>query len=511
MAAFSNAAVAGDAQASPAIRVNDIHKRFGGVHALRGVSLTVSPGEILGLVGHNGAGKSTLIRILMGDLEPDSGNLEIGGQHVHFASVEDAIHKGIGVVRQELDLVPELTLAENIFLGAENPFTRMRMLDRRAMGSAAEPLLSRVGLSAQPDARLGSLSLADQQLVAAARALRSAARVLLLDEPTSSLSPWEAERLFTQVRMLAQSGVGIIYISHRVDEVVSLCNRVVVLRDGQVAGEFEEPVAAQRHIIDLMAPGSDEHTRSSRNMALGETLLEVRDLVVGKHGPTSFELRAGEIVGLFGLIGAGRTTIARALVGDIKASSGSVLFKGQPVTVSAPWHGYQQGIAYLSESRKTESVFPGNSVRMNITIRAPQQSSRLGWLSMRKLLHVTMNMIQMLDIRPGNPDMSIELLSGGNQQKAVLARLLAEDLDVLILDEPTHGIDVAAKQDLLRTLHNVAEQGKGVIFISSELPELLHAADRILVMKKGKVVREFDPRQIAEREVLGAAAGEHRE
>lgn len=496
---------------TPAIRVTDIHKRFGGVHALRGVSLHVNAGEILGLVGHNGAGKSTLIRILMGDLAPDSGDLEISGTRLQFASVGDALAKGIGVVRQELDLVPELTLAENIFLGSERPYMRFQLLDRRSMGEDAQPLLSRVGLASQPGTRLGDLSLADQQLVGAARALRSAAQILLLDEPTSSLSPWEAERLFAQVRLLAQSGVGIIYISHRVDEIVSLCHRVVVLRDGQVVGEFDDPSQSQRKIIDIMAPNTTAQTAARQTASVGQVLLDVRELRIGRHGPASFQLRAGEILGLFGLIGAGRTTIARALVGDIQGSAGDVYFKGRRLVVRAPWHGYEHGIAYLSESRKTESIFPGSSVRQNIAVRAPQNIAHLGWLSLQRMRQLTSRMIAQLDIRPGNQDMTIELLSGGNQQKAVLARLLVEDLDVLILDEPTHGIDVAAKQDLLDTLRAVAQQGKGVVFISSELPELINVADRILVLKQGRVVREFFPDDVSERDVLGAAAGERRE
>jgi ABC-type sugar transport system ATPase subunit len=285
---------------------------------------------------------------------------------------------------------------------------------------------------------------------------------------------------------------------------------VVVLRDGQVAGEFRDLEASQRDIVDIMAPDTGKVADAGYRANVGDVLLEVRDMRVGKHGPSSFRLHRGEILGLFGLIGAGRTTIARALVGDLSPDEGQVLFKGQPLAVQAPWHGYQQGIAYLSESRKTESIFPGNSIRTNITVRTPQKTSHLGWLSISRMRQVTHDLIQMLDIRPGDQDMSIELLSGGNQQKTVLARLLAEDLDVLILDEPTHGIDMAAKQDLLRTLHDVARQGKAIIFISSELTELFNAADRILVMKQGKVVREFDPHEATERDVLGAAAGERK-
>ncbi|MFN8379680.1 MAG: sugar ABC transporter ATP-binding protein [Anaerolineae bacterium] len=477
------------------------------MQALRGISLAVYPGEIVGLLGHNGAGKSTLIRILTGDLAADSGEIAMQGQRVHFASVGDAMAKGVGVVRQELELVPDLSVAENIFLGDESEFQRAGFLDRQRMGEAATPLLERVGLSISPSKRLGTLALGDQQLVAAARALRRAASVLLLDEPTSSLSPWEAQRLFAQVRALAQSGVAIIYISHRIDEVAALCSRVVVLRDGLVVGEFKDPVRDQTMIIDTMAPG-ESTMGAHEHRATGTTLLEVRDLRIGRHGPASFSLRSGEILGMFGLIGAGRTTLARTLVGDLQPDGGEVLFKGAPLHLASPYHGYAAGIAYLSENRKAESIFPGRSVRDNIALRTPQHAARMGWLNAGKLRSLTQDVITKLDIRPPKQDQIIEMLSGGNQQKAVLGRLLADSLDVLILDEPTHGIDVSAKHDLLRILDEIARQGKGVIFISSELPELMHVADRILILQRGRVIREVDPRAVSEREIIGAAAGE---
>jgi ribose transport system ATP-binding protein len=495
--------------ARPAISVSDLHKRFGGVQALRGVSLDIYPGQIVGLLGHNGAGKSTLIRILTGDLLADSGQIYMDGQPVHFASISDAQAKGVGVVRQELELVPDLTTAENIFLGDEAAFQTAGLLDRRRMGDAARPILEKVGLTISPSKRVGDLAIGDQQLVAAARALRRAATVLLLDEPTSSLSPWEAERLFVQVRALAQSGVAIIYISHRIDEVATLCDRVIVLRDGLTVGTFDDPARDQRDIISIMSPGGStlgEHQQRSA----GEMLLQVRELRIGRHGPASFSLKAGEILGLFGLIGAGRTTLARALVGDLQPTSGEILFRGKPLKLASPYHGYRAGLAYLSESRKTESIFPGRSMRDNIALRTPQDTARFGWLKGTQIRMLTAAMIDKLQIRPGNQDLLIELLSGGNQQKAVLGRLLADALDVLILDEPTHGIDVSAKHDLLKILNEIAAQGKGVIFISSELPELMNVSDRILILQRGRVIREVDPRAVSEREIIGAAAGEQR-
>lgn len=491
----------------PVVEVIDIHKRFGGVHALCGVHLKVQRGEILGLVGHNGAGKSTLIRILTGDLMPDSGTVLLDGAPIHFDSIRSALAKGIGVVRQELDLVPELTVAENLFLGNEGNYLRRGFLDRTAMYEDARPLIGRVGLSVSPSARINTLSIGDQQLIAAARALRSAGHVLLLDEPTSSLTPWEAERLFSQVRTLAESGVAIIYISHRIDEVVSLCHRVIVLRDGETVANFPSPASAAQQIVDAMAPGGNR-TTSEVQRTPGEVLLEARGIRVGRHGPASFQIRAGEIVGIFGLVGAGRTTIALALVGNLPLDEGQMILKGKAVVVDSPWHGYQLGIAHLSENRKSESIFPGLAVRSNITLRAPQDTARQGWLNIRRIRELAADLIRILEIRPADQELRIEALSGGNQQKAVIARLLADSPDVLILDEPTHGIDVAAKRDLLSLLHDLAAQGKAIAFISSELPELMTVADRILVMRRGQVIHEFDPKVALERDIVGAAAGE---
>jgi ABC-type sugar transport system ATPase subunit len=494
-----------DAGTVPAITADGIRKRFGGIEALRGVSIAVHPGEILGLVGHNGAGKSTLIRILHGDLQPDAGELRLNGRAVRLISIGDALDKGLGVVRQELELVPDLSLAENIYLGDEAGFTRLGLLDGRKMRESARPLLERVGLSVDPSTRLGDLAIGDQQLVAAARALRRAASVLLLDEPTSSLSPHEAERLFGQVRALAASGVAIIYISHRLDEVSALCDRVVVLRDGEVVGTFTDPAREQQDIIAAMAPGNATAAPGATRTR-GGPLLEARQLRAGRHGPCSFTLHAGEILGLFGLVGAGRTTIARTLVGDIRRSSGEIVLNGERIFPAAPAEAYRLGLAYLSESRKTESIFAGRSVRENIGVRAPGDVAPWGIISRQRFAALAAAMIQRLDIRPPDPGKPIELLSGGNQQKAILARLLSDTLDVFILDEPTHGIDIAAKQDLLGVLRDVAGRGKGVVFISSELPELMTVSDRILVLRQGQMVLEADPRTVGERAILGAAA-----
>lgn len=494
--------------AIPALSAAGISKAFGAVQALHEASLTVNAGEILGLVGANGAGKSTLIRILTGDLVPDDGEIQVHGESRTLGSVRDAMRLGIGVVRQELDLVPELSIAENLFLGEEASYGGGRWLIRReVLEEAARPLLAAVGLTLTPARHVRSLSIGDRQLVAAARALRDAAAVLLLDEPTSSLTPWETERLFATIRGLAERGVAVVYISHRLEEVTALCHRVTVLRDGNNGGDFGEPGMQLDDIVAAMTPGlgKAQHRRSGAQM--GEVALEVRELRVGRHGPASFAVRRGEIVGIFGLVGAGRSTVARALTGLIRPDAGEILLGGRAVDIRSPWHGFRRGIAYLAEDRKTESILPGLSVRLNIGVRAPAGTSHMGILSSNGLRRLARRMIERLGIRAPSDQAHIEELSGGNQQKTVIGRLLAEELNVVVLDEPTHGIDVRAKRELLELMHELARDGLAIVLISSELAELMTSTDRILVFRRGRVVAEFASGEATESELVGAAAG----
>jgi ABC-type sugar transport system ATPase subunit len=494
----------------PALAAIDVHRSFGAVRALRGVSLHVAPGEILGLVGANGAGKSTLIRILTGDLEPDAGEVRVTGRTATLTSVRDAQALGIGVVRQELDLVPDLTVAENLFLGEEARATGSSWrLDRRALARDARPLLDAVGLPIDPATPVASLSIGDRQLVAAARALRDAGTVMLLDEPTSSLTPWETERLFATLRTLAARGVAIIYISHRLDEIGALCERVTVIRDGANVGDFTAPAGQLDAIVAAMTPGLgaavDRSGQSTR--AVGEPILEARGLVVGKHGPADLVLHRGEILGIFGLVGAGRSTIARALTGSIQPDAGEVLVRGTIAHMKSPWDAYRTGVAYLAEDRKTESILPGLSIRLNVGVRAPGDTARAGVLDMGRLRSLAQRTMDRLAIKAPSDEALIEQLSGGNQQKAVVGRLLAEQLDVLVLDEPTHGIDVKAKRELLDLLRDLAEEGKAILLISSELAELVSVADRIVVFRKGQVVAAFEAAEATETGLVGAAAG----
>ena len=497
-----------DTSQGPAVlAVRDAEKTYGAVRALRGVDLDVRGGEILGLVGANGAGKSTLIGVLTGVVQPDAGEILIDGQVTSLRSMRDALDHGVAVVRQDVDLVAELTVAENLFLGCEGAFRHRGQLDRRQMAVASAPLLERVGLETSPSRKLRTLAVGDQQLVAAARALHRAGKVLLLDEPTSSLSPWESARLFEALRAVAAQGVGIVYISHRLQEIAELCDRSVVLRDGAVVAEFDDVRANLDGIVSAMAPDAPDSPDQSRTGTVSdEVVLRVADVKVGRHGPASFTVHRGEVVGIFGLVGAGRSTMGRAIAGVLQPDSGSIMIDEEPCRITSPWHGFRVGIAYCSEQRKTESILPAMSVASNLVVRAPTGTSRWGFLRSRGVRNHALKMIERLTIGTPSETKAIEQLSGGNQQKVVLGRLLAENLRVLVLDEPTHGIDVKAKLELIEMLRELARDGLAVVFISSELTEIMSASDRVLVMRRGMVTAEFAP-GASERELVGAAAG----
>jgi len=469
--------------------------------------MVVRSGEILGLAGANGAGKSTLINVLTGQFEPDSGVVVVDGREASLDSPRSAQSAGIGVVRQELDLVPHLTVSENLALGNERSFQHRGRLDRDAMRKAARLLLSRVGLDIDPDEQVRSISIGDRQLIAAARALRDAGSVLLLDEPTSSLTPFESERLFTAMRALRDEGVGVVFISHRLDEVTALCSRVVVLRDGRVAGEFLDPGAQLPAIVEAMVPGTAELHRTERSGSLGGVLLELDGVVVGRRAPVSLSVRSGEVVGLFGLVGAGKSSLGRMISGASTPRGGRMRMSGARYSPRDPAHAFRLGVACLSEDRRNSGILPQLSVRNNMIVRTPGDTAPNGVLRRSPIARLVASMIERLSIKTANDQLSILSLSGGNQQKVLLARLLAEDLSLLVLDEPTHGIDVRAKRDLLETVRGLTSEGLGILIISAEIPELLAACDRILVMRDGAIVAEFEPTTATEQTLMSAATG----
>ena len=493
----------------PVLEARNISKRFPGVVALERVSLSVFPGEVLAVVGENGAGKSTLMKILSGALQPDEGEILLDGQVVRFTDPRHALARGIGIIYQELSVIDALSVGENVFLGRlpERPGLRGSVDWPRLWRDAAR-VLERVGVPIDPQRQVRELSVAQKQLVEIARALSQDVRVLILDEPTSSLSLQETERLFEILRGLRAQGVAIIYISHRLEEILTLADRVTVLRDGRVVGTLPIGEATREGLIRMMV-GRDlsAYYRTVRSSP-GAVRLEVRGLCrTGTLQDVNLTVRAGEIVGLAGLVGAGRTEFARCLFGVDPIDTGEIRVDGQVVTIRNPRDAVRHGIVLVPEDRKLQGLVLILSVRENITLPVLERLARLGFPSRRAEELVTQSFVERLRIRTPSLEQRVMNLSGGNQQKVVLARALATNPKVLILDEPTRGIDVGAKAEVRALIAELAEAGMGILLISSELPEVLTMSHRILVMSGGRIVAEFSREEATEERVLAAATG----
>ena len=494
--------------AVPALEMRGISKRFPGVRALHQVSLTVFPGEVLALMGENGAGKSTLMKILAGAYTADEGEILVLGQSVQIRSPLEARANGIHLIYQELNLVRNLTVLENIFMGAER--SRLGLLDRNTMRLEASRALGKLGASFGPDTPVSRLSVAEGQLVEIARALTFQLKLLVMDEPTAALSERETERLFEVIRTLKAENIGIVYISHRMAEVYALADRVSVLRDGEYVGTLErsgapaatglpsEPkrvgINAERVVSMMVGRPLKDFYEHRRRAALGETVLEVRGLTDGrKLAPAHFKIRAGEILGLAGLVGAGRTELARILFGADPRAGGEVWLEGQKIEVRSPSDAVKAGIGYVPENRKEQGLFLEMSSGNNISMNVLEKHSSGGVLNFSSLGGEVDQAIQNFAVKVSSPSARAIGLSGGNQQKLLLARWLAIQPKVLLLDEPTRGVDIGAKAEIYRIISSLAEQGVAVLFISSELPEVVGMSDRTLVMREGKLVGELDP------------------
>ena len=470
------------------------------VRALDDVTLAAPPGQVLALVGENGAGKSTLVRIFEGVYRPDQGTLAAGGVQQTLRSPADAHALGIRVIHQEPDIIPDLTIAENLFLG-DFRRTRGLFLDRADLARRTRSLLAEFGLETDltPWTRAGDLSPAQRQLMEIMRALRRGLKVLALDEPTSSLTEDEAQRLFRVVRRLRDDGVAIIYISHRMREVRDLADRIAVLRDGRLVDERPTAEFPEAEIVQAMVgrPISDLYERSARRF--GEVALSVQGLTTARVHDVSFEVRSGEVVGLAGLIGAGRSELAEAIFGYDRMLAGSVAVAGRPVRLRSPADAIAAGVGFAPEDRKSQALLLLRSVKDNISLAIPDLISRLNFVNEGDERRIAGALVDRLRIRTPSLDASVANLSGGNQQKVVLGRWLARRPKVLILDEPTRGVDVGAKAEIYRLIAELAAEGIALLVISSEMPELLGLADRILVMAGGRVVAEM-PREEASEE-----------
>ncbi|WP_228894205.1 L-arabinose ABC transporter ATP-binding protein AraG [Pseudoduganella aquatica] len=489
------------------LQFEDVSKVFPGVKALNGVSFEAHAGTVHGLLGENGAGKSTLLKILGGQYKPDGGRLVVAGKERHFTSAADAIAAGVAVIHQELQYVPELTVAENVLLGRLP--TRFGLVDHKAAQQLVTRRLAELGVDLDPAARLADLSIAQRQMVEICKALMQDAQVIAFDEPTSSLSHRESEVLFRLVRELRADGRTIIYISHRLEELYALCDTCTIFRDGRkiVTHPVMADVPRERLIADMVGREVNDIYDYRTRPAHGERL-SVRGLDgAALDGPTSFSVRGGEVLGFFGLVGAGRSELMRLLYGADRRSAGQVLLDGKAVSASGPSAAIAAGIVLCPEDRKEQGILARASVAENINISC-RRNSLLGGLFLRHKEEAARadDFIRRLRIKTPNREQEIRLLSGGNQQKVILARWLAEpDLKVLILDEPTRGIDVGARNEIYRIIHEVAERGCCVIVISSDLPEVLGVADRVLVMREGRISGELSRADASETAVLRLA------
>ena len=489
------------------LRMRGIDKSFPGVHALRDVDLELRRGEVLALLGENGAGKSTLIKILGGAHSLDAGSIRIDGQDVEISSPVDARRAGIAVIYQEFNLVPALSASENIFLGQER--SRAGFIRHRSERQQARELFRRLGVAIDPDARCGQLSVAQQQIVEIAKALSLDARIIVMDEPSATLTPQEVERLFVTIRELKSQGIGVIYITHRLDEIFEIADRVTVLRDGVEVDSGPVEGLTRSDLIEKMVGRKLENEFPKTRATIGAERLVVEGLTRGSAvRDVSFSVRRGEVLGLTGLVGAGRTETARLIFGADRLERGSIFLDGEKVEFSTPRQAIRRGICLLSEDRKADGLILGLSVRENFGLPNLSEFSRLGFVNGRHESRALANYVEKLDIKVPHQEQLVRNLSGGNQQKVVLAKWLERNCEVILFDEPTRGIDVGAKYEIYQLINELAAQGKALVMISSELPEVLGMSDRILVMHEGRITGEItDVENATQEEIMKLAVG----
>jgi rhamnose transport system ATP-binding protein len=491
------------------LRATEVTKSYAGVQALKRASLELRAGEVHALVGENGAGKSTLIKILTGAVQPDGGEIELNGARLERLTPSAAKALGIAAIYQQPALFAELTVAENIALGLERT-GRWGRVDWKARHARAEELLARVGARIDPEADAGELSMPQQQLVEIARALGADARVLILDEPTASLSKEDTDNLFRVVRELRAQGVGMIYISHRLEELPTIADRVTVLRDGTTIATREMADVNREQLIQMMVGRELAAVFPKRTVPLGDTVLELRRVgcAAGAVRDVDLTVRAGEIVGLSGLVGAGRSELARTIFGLTPADQGEIRVRGRTVRIGSPADAIRNGIAYVPEDRRRHGVVLEMPVSENVTLAALDNLSRFGALDFRRERELAADYTKRLGVKTASIRSLVSTLSGGNQQKVALSRWLLTKPTLLILDEPTQGIDVGAKSEIHELMTELAEQGVAILMISSELPEILGMSDRIAVMHGGTVVSVLDRAEATPERVLARALGQ---
>jgi ABC-type sugar transport system ATPase subunit len=486
-----------------------ISKSFDGTQALKDVDFSARLGEVHAISGENGAGKSTLVKILSGALSCDKGEIFLDGKPIELGSPLRARHLGIYAVYQEFSLIPHLTIAENILLG-QMPSTRIpEIVDWKAAFTLAEQILNKIGfVGIDVRKTVRQLSVSHQQMVEIAKAVADQRRILILDEPSAVLSQEELNRLFALIRQLKEQGTIILYISHRLDEVFEIADRITVLKDGQLVGTVHPQESDQNQLIKMMVGRSLSEIFPVRKPPTGEVALEVKGLTQkGSFSDISFSIRQGEVLGMFGLVGSGRTQVARSIFGADRFSEGEIHLNGKPIHPRSPQDAVSAGIAMLTEDRKRDGLVLNCNIRDNVSLASYHLLTRLGVINRRKQVTEVMRLVTELAVRPPILERLASQLSGGNQQKLVLAKWLLTHARILILDEPTRGVDVATKVEIYHIIDNLTKRGMSVLLISSELPEILGMSDRSLVMREGRLVGEFSRAESTEERLLASAAG----
>lgn len=482
-----------------------ISKSFFGVKVLDSVNFSVSPGEIHALAGENGAGKSTLMKILQGVYTLDAGEIKIAGEKVSIHSFQDARKLGIGMVFQEFSLVPELSVAQNIFLDREHK-NKFGLFDEKRTINQAKLVMEELGLDIDVTAKVSTLGRAYQQLTEIAKAIAGEAKILILDEPTASLAKEEVDALFIVLKQLTARGVSIIYISHRMDEIYRICDQITILRDGKKIAVSKLNEISAQEIIAHITGRKDVEMLSHHGVSIAQTkdpIFEAERIKVGnKVNDISFKLYPGEILGLAGLMGSGRTELVRAIFGLDKKDNGKIKIEGNEVTIKNPQDAMKNGIAFIPEDRRRQGLVMEHSVKQNILATNLSSLSHLSFLNFSKINQVVQDAITNFEVRPAEPNREVRLLSGGNQQKVVIAKWLATNPKIVLMDEPTVGVDIGTKVDIMKLVRSFADEGKAVILISSELPELLSVCDRILVIRKGEIAEELDRKAVKDEDHL---------
>jgi ribose transport system ATP-binding protein len=492
----------------PFLQMQKISKRFPGVQALDQVDFNCMKGEVHALVGENGAGKSTLMKVLAGAYRPDEGKIFLGGKEVSLSSPKEAQEYGISIIYQEFNLISELMVVENIFLGRE-PVKRWGIIDNRIMYARANELLNTLGVNLDLRAKVKSLSVAQQQMVEVSKALSLNADIIIMDEPSSLVSGKELDALFQIIRSLKTNGKAIIYISHRIDEIFTIADRATVLKDGKLVGSVRTKDVDKPTIIKLMVGRSLSETFPSKKQGEKKEILNLKQIYSGKIlKNVSFSVYTGEILGIAGLVGSGRTELARAIFGADPIDHGEIYFNGEKLKTSKPKEAIHRGISFVTEDRKKEGLVRNLPVRVNLTFPILDKIQKWGFIKMGKEKNICEGSITKFNIMTPNIEQEVQYLSGGNQQKVILARWINANPKLIIMDEPTRGIDVGAKAEIYELMRQLARQGTGILMISSELPEIIGMSDRILVMHDGQIMGELGPSEATEETILMMATGQ---